>query len=50
VAVGTGGRKEVARKGIGGCIPCKYCRHLNINAKMICIETIPGIGEGEVKE
>jgi hypothetical protein len=28
-------------KGIEGCIQCKRCVHMHINAKMIHIETVP---------
>jgi hypothetical protein len=28
---------------------CKYCAHMYVNGKLIPIETIPGIEEGEDK-
>jgi hypothetical protein len=33
-------------KGVRGQIHCKKCMHMYVNAKMIPIETIPGIREG----
>jgi hypothetical protein len=46
--VGTGRRgEEVVRKGVGRGIQCKYCVHMYVNAKMIPVETVPGMGEGE---
>jgi hypothetical protein len=34
-------------KGTGGWIECKYCVLMYVNFKMIPVETIPGMGEGE---
>jgi hypothetical protein len=36
-------------KGVGGWIRCKKCVHMYVNAKMILVETIPGMSGG-VKE
>jgi hypothetical protein len=44
--IGTGEREEVA-KGVGGRTWCKHCMHVYINAKMIPVETVPGIRKGE---
>jgi hypothetical protein len=33
-------------KGVGGRIQCKKCVHVHVNAKMMPVETSPGIGEG----
>jgi hypothetical protein len=41
---GTSGRGEVWRKGIGGRIQCKKCVQVLVNAKMIPVETTPGMG------
>jgi hypothetical protein len=42
--VGTSGSRGDSReKG------CKKCVHMHLNAKMIPVETIPGIGRVEVK-
>jgi hypothetical protein len=32
-------------KDLGGWTQCEYCVHMNVNAKMIPSETIPGMGE-----
>jgi hypothetical protein len=37
-------------EGVGRCIWCKYCVHVYVNVKMIPVETVPGMGEGQVKE
>jgi hypothetical protein len=29
---------------------CKYCVHIYVNGKMRPVETIPGMGEGRIKE
>jgi hypothetical protein len=34
-------------KAVGGLIWCKYCVHMYVNGKMIPVETIPGMREGE---
>jgi hypothetical protein len=40
------GKGEVAGKGVGGGIWCKQCIHMYLNAKMIPVETAPGIRGG----
>jgi hypothetical protein len=37
-------------KGVGDGIQCKYCVHTYVNAKMIPVETTPGIGGGWMNE
>jgi hypothetical protein len=37
-------------KGVGGWIRCKKCVHMYVNAKMILVETTPGIRWGDLKE
>jgi hypothetical protein len=37
-------------KRLGGWIWCKFCVHTYVNAKMIPVETIPGMGERGIKE
>jgi hypothetical protein len=44
---GTSGREEVIRKG--GRRE-KECVYMNVNTKMIPVETIPGIRTGGIKE
>jgi hypothetical protein len=34
----------VTGKGVGGWIQYKYCIYMYVNAKMIPVETVPGIG------
>jgi hypothetical protein len=50
VKVGSSGRWEVAGKGYGRVNAVKKCMYMYVNAKMIPIETIPGIRGGEIKE
>jgi hypothetical protein len=33
-------------KGVGGWIWCKKCVHMYENAKMMPVETVPGMGQG----
>jgi hypothetical protein len=37
-------------KRVGGKIRHKKCVHIHVNAKMILIETVPGIREERIKE
>jgi hypothetical protein len=49
--VGTSGKEgRMWGEGVGGRIWCKYCIHMNIYGKMKPVETIPGIGAGEIEE
>jgi hypothetical protein len=34
-------------KGEEGCICCKYCIYIYVNAKMIPVETTPRMGGGK---
>jgi hypothetical protein len=34
------------RKGVGGCVYCKYCIYMYINEKVIPFETMSEKGEG----
>jgi hypothetical protein len=47
--VGASGRGSRWVKNVGGRIWYKYCVHLNVNRKMILVETIPGMGVREDK-
>jgi hypothetical protein len=47
---GTSGRGEVIGKGVGGCICCKQCIHVYVNAKMIPVETSRNLGRVDGKE
>jgi hypothetical protein len=38
------------QKGVGGRIQCKKCTHMDVNAKMIHVETVPRIREGNKGE
>jgi hypothetical protein len=40
----------VAGKGDRRMNTCKKCVHIYVNAKMILVETVPGIGGGGDKE
>jgi hypothetical protein len=40
----------VAGKGVGGRIQYKKCVHIYINAKMLPVETVPGIWTRGIKE
>jgi hypothetical protein len=43
---GTSGRGEVARKGGRRVNMCKNCVYIWVNAKILPVETIPGMGGG----
>jgi hypothetical protein len=43
---GGEGEGEGGRRGIW----CKKCAHLYVNAKMRPVETVPGMGEGGIKQ
>jgi hypothetical protein len=44
--MGGGGCGESVQ---GGWIYCKYCVYMYVNEKIIPVETIPGMAEGEDK-
>jgi hypothetical protein len=48
--VGIYERGEVARKGGRRVNTMQKCVHVFVNAKMIPVETIPGMEEGDIKE
>jgi hypothetical protein len=49
--IGTSGREEEVRKGIGVQIWFKYYVHKYVNEKkMIAVETVPGMERGEIRE
>jgi hypothetical protein len=51
VRVDTSGKVKVAGKGVKRVSMLqKLCIHVCVNAKMIPVETIPGIGGREIKE
>jgi hypothetical protein len=43
-----GGKMWRRQKGVGGGMwyKCKYCVHMDVNAKTIPVETVPGMGAG----
>jgi hypothetical protein len=45
-AVGTGGREQVAGKGVGRWIWSKQCMHMYVNTKMTPVATVLGIRGG----
>jgi hypothetical protein len=48
---GISGEGWLWGRGVRGSIQCKNCVHMNVNAKIIPIETIPGMwGEGDKGE
>jgi hypothetical protein len=47
LGVGTSGRREDVRRG---CKRWKHCVLVHENGKMRPVETIPGMGRGEIEE